>query len=223
MDILLIGWWGGNWELASSTFWFVLVWGLRACGQHAVNFSHLMGVSVSAKQLRDIVLCIPWGGTRTLPQGCAIVSWLFLLCFCIPSLPWLATVWKCPLELREGLGGWMKPISCNQRMRDTERLLCPGAPRLDFRRLGGDSRREVNQLPAMHPGLWWLQVCQENHCISATMELEREGEHSRLRRKAQVSASHRPTNRNSWSWNSMCKKINHYNPMDVLFLITALL
>ena len=39
-------------------------------------------------------------------QWAHIVSWLLLLCFCIPSLPWLATVWICPLELREGLGGW---------------------------------------------------------------------------------------------------------------------
>ena len=43
VDILLIGWWGGKWASASSTFWFQLVWGLRACGQHAVNFSHLVG------------------------------------------------------------------------------------------------------------------------------------------------------------------------------------
>ena len=74
VDVLLIGWWGDKWESASSTFWFQLVWGLRACGQHAVNFSHLAGVSVSAKQLKDIVMNIPWWGTRTLPQGCAIVS-----------------------------------------------------------------------------------------------------------------------------------------------------
>ena len=36
---------------------------------------------------------------------CYIVSWLFLLCFCIPSLPWLATVPICPVELRKGQGG----------------------------------------------------------------------------------------------------------------------
>ena len=47
-----------------------------------------------------------WGGTRTLPQGCTIVSWLLLPCLCIPSLPWLATVQICPLELREGPGVW---------------------------------------------------------------------------------------------------------------------
>ena len=33
--------------------------GSLCCGQQAVNFSHLVGVSVSAKQLKDIVLCIP--------------------------------------------------------------------------------------------------------------------------------------------------------------------
>ena len=30
------------------------------------------------KELKDIVLCISWGGIRTLPQGCSIVSWLLL-------------------------------------------------------------------------------------------------------------------------------------------------
>ena len=58
VDILLIGWWGGKWASASST-WFQLVWGLHACGQHVVNFSHLEVVSVSAKQLKDIVMCVP--------------------------------------------------------------------------------------------------------------------------------------------------------------------
>ena len=55
MDILLTG----KWASASSTFWFYLVWGLHACGQQTVNFSHLVGVSVSAKQLKDTVTCIP--------------------------------------------------------------------------------------------------------------------------------------------------------------------
>ncbi|KAM9051163.1 uncharacterized protein AAG666_002673 isoform 2-T2 [Megaptera novaeangliae] len=52
VDILLIGWWGGKWESASSTFRFHPVWGLRACGQQTVNFSHLVTVSVPAKQLK---------------------------------------------------------------------------------------------------------------------------------------------------------------------------
>ena len=60
--------------------------GLPACGQHTVNFSHLVEVSVSVKQLKDIVMYIPWGGTRTLSQGYSVVSWLFLPCLHIPSL-----------------------------------------------------------------------------------------------------------------------------------------
>ena len=60
VDILLIGWRGGNkQESASSTIRFQLVSGLHACGQHTVNFSHLVGVSVSAKQLKDIVTRTP--------------------------------------------------------------------------------------------------------------------------------------------------------------------
>ena len=45
--ILLIGLWRGNrvmpLESPSSTFWFQPVWGLRAGGQHAVNFFYLVG------------------------------------------------------------------------------------------------------------------------------------------------------------------------------------
>ena len=60
VDILLMGWWGGKWESASSTFWFQPVWGLLLVGrQHTVNFSHLVRVSVPAKQLKDTVMRIP--------------------------------------------------------------------------------------------------------------------------------------------------------------------
>ena len=60
-----------------------------------------VGTLVSAEELRGIVMYIPSGGTRTLLQGCTVVSWLFLPCFFIPFFPWLATVWIGPLELRE--------------------------------------------------------------------------------------------------------------------------
>ena len=73
-------------------------------------------------------MCIPWGGTRTLPQGCTVVSWLLLPCLCIPSFPWLAILWTCLLELREGHGGWIKPISCNQEMGDTKKVFVPRSP-----------------------------------------------------------------------------------------------
>ena len=35
--------------------------------------------------------------------------------------------WICPLELREGLGGWMKAASYNQRNGEHRKSLCPGA------------------------------------------------------------------------------------------------
>lgn len=44
MDLLLIGWWWGKWELASSTSgsnWSVVCVLMGS----TVNFSHLMGVS----------------------------------------------------------------------------------------------------------------------------------------------------------------------------------
>ena len=115
MNILLIGWWCSKWESATSTFCFQVIWRLQASEQHTGNFSHLVGVSVSAQQLKNSVVCVPWWETRTLPQGCTSVSWLFFPGFCIPSLPWLATLWTCLLELREVCGSWMKAISCNHK------------------------------------------------------------------------------------------------------------
>ena len=46
----------GSRTLECSDFWSG---GLRACGRRTINFSHVVGVSVSAKQLKDIVRCIP--------------------------------------------------------------------------------------------------------------------------------------------------------------------
>ena len=49
---LLISWWWCNWKPTSSTFFYHLVYGLLASGQHAVYFFHLVGVSVSTNSLR---------------------------------------------------------------------------------------------------------------------------------------------------------------------------
>ena len=73
----------------------------------------LVGVLVLFKSWK-ITLCIFLEGEPgPCPQGCTTVSWLLLLCLCIPSLPWSTAIWTCPLELREG---------------DAERLLCPRVP-----------------------------------------------------------------------------------------------
>ena len=108
MDILLICWWWGNWESTSSTFWFQPIWCLCACGQHTVNFFHLVGVSVSAKIAQRTWLryyYIPWGGTKC-PWFCLMAKvLLFCLAWLFSFLSALSVLKVYPLELRESLGG----------------------------------------------------------------------------------------------------------------------
>ena len=88
-----------------------------------------VGAPVLQKNSKTALCVVLSVGTRTLSQGCTTI-WLFLLCFCIPSRPWLAIVWIRPLELREGQGGWMKPISCRQETENTEQISTPEPRRL---------------------------------------------------------------------------------------------
>ena len=110
-DFLLIGWWRGNREALQES-----------CAQPEVTILNLGGGFSSAEELNSIVVYIPWGGTRTLPQACTIVSWLLLPPFCIRCLPGLATVWIYFLKLREGHGSWVKPIFYKQETKDTKRI-----------------------------------------------------------------------------------------------------
>ena len=48
-------------ESLSSTFWFQPIWGLCTGGQHIVSFFYLMGVLISAKQLKDMAQDIIYG------------------------------------------------------------------------------------------------------------------------------------------------------------------
>ena len=97
----LTGWWWGNRVLfreSQSSTWFQHIWDLPAGGQHAVDFLHLVGGLVSAKQLKDVaqdIISSSWGGTKGPPWLCFMAKLLFLscltvfLCFCIFSLIWL--------------------------------------------------------------------------------------------------------------------------------------
>ena len=64
----------------------------------------------STEELKDVVLCTPWGEARTLPQGCTVVPGLLPDCLCIPSLPWWAAVWKAPRP-RSPTGSWWVSLS----------------------------------------------------------------------------------------------------------------
>ena len=112
-----------------SSDWLVVRWQVGTPGLLCSAWSFLprlgWGALVPAEELKAIVMYIPWGGTRTLLYHGTIVFWLLFLFFCIPSLFWLAIVWICPLELREGQGGWIKPLSYKQETADMERICTP--------------------------------------------------------------------------------------------------
>ena len=79
--------------------------GISACSCHPPPEWRALVPTEQLEDMYQIAMSTPWGGTRTLPYHCTIVSWLLFLCFCIPSLPSLVTAWICPLTLREGTGG----------------------------------------------------------------------------------------------------------------------
>ena len=88
VDTLLIGYVGG------SIISFLVPTSLGSICLWVTYISHLVEVSISAKQLKDVFVHIPWGVARTLPQDCTVVFWLFLLSLHIFSLLWLAIAWS---------------------------------------------------------------------------------------------------------------------------------
>ena len=87
MAILLMGWWWGKQESTSSTFrsyWFGVYILVDSIPSLIITFSLWEGVSVSAEQLKDIVVSMCSWGNRTLFQGW---SWLFLPGLASPSFP----------------------------------------------------------------------------------------------------------------------------------------
>ena len=111
---------------------------MRQLGVSTINFLiptslgsvYLFGGSIlltfptwAAKQLKSH-LCILWEETRTLSLR---------LQYCLLTTPPLSlhpppSLINNRLEPRERCRGWMKPISCKQKKRDTERLLPVRAP-----------------------------------------------------------------------------------------------
>ena len=111
-----------------QTVTFFLEWRML---HQVVNIFHLLGVLVLQKSSK-ILLCLY---LEMEPGSFPKAALLFLPCVTPPlcysshihSLPWLITVWTCPLELREGHGD-LTLILCKEEMGDTETIPCPVAP-----------------------------------------------------------------------------------------------
>ena len=98
---------------AAGRVTFFWLWGNRevlqeSCAQLEVTVLRLGGSLSSSRRTQIYYVLIHSFSRNQDPALIAalLFSWLLFLCFCIPLLPWLATVWICPLGLREGLGGW---------------------------------------------------------------------------------------------------------------------
>ena len=86
-----------------------------------------VGALVPTEELKDTVIYNVYSLRRN--QDTALLFfWLFLLCYCIPSLLCLAAVWICPSELTEGQGSWMKFISYKQAMGEMEQIYTSETP-----------------------------------------------------------------------------------------------
>ena len=105
-----IEWLTLSFHSVQTFFWLVAGkvtgWCSRTLMLSLKSLSTWVGVLVPAEELKDTLLCIfieekpgPW-----FMDALLFLDWL-LFCFCILSLPFLATCWICPLELREGLRG----------------------------------------------------------------------------------------------------------------------
>ena len=92
MDFSLIGWWWGKWEShhQSSGFKVCIFWAAKkkkkiksaSSGQHTVSFFHLVGVSVSAKNIAQNLMYRP----RTRNKSSWLCLMVQLLSFCFSWL-----------------------------------------------------------------------------------------------------------------------------------------
>ena len=87
----------------SHVWLFATVWTVAHQAPVSMRFSR-QGYWSGFPMSKDLVMCFPWDGVRTLLQGCTIVSSLLLPWLCTPFIPGLATVQICPLK--KDHGGW---------------------------------------------------------------------------------------------------------------------
>ena len=120
-----------KWESASLTFCSNQfgIYMLVGSTQLTSTCSRLHCLQNSSKILLYTNMSLEWG-----PGSCPRAALLFLLTVSPLFLPPLPSLISICLNLPVGTQGkswsWMKPISYNQKVVDTERLLCPGTPKV---------------------------------------------------------------------------------------------
>ena len=129
-------------------------------------YQHLqfVGSFGSVEQLKDVVLYIPWGRTRNLPQGFTIVSWLFLPGLCIPY----PSLTSNSLHLLFGTQGVMETEAHYPKIRNGgHRKLCAQKilrAQIGFSGISKNQERLIQILldslrrQTSPRGLWWYQA-----------------------------------------------------------------
>ena len=164
VDILLIGYVGGSIIslLVPTSLGSICLW--------VTYISHLVEVSISAKQLKDVSLCIPWGVARTLPQGCTIVFWLFLPSLHIFSLLWLAIAWSALWNSGKVMEAeWcLFPVI---KIKGTQKGFCAQNPCRVLLSGNASSRSPAGYLLAPHCGGWSALRSLLRFCFYSTSAL----------------------------------------------------
>ena len=121
MDILLIGWRWGNWESASSiptNLTSKCLW-----AEYSYLLPPVMGFNIHETAQRYCYESPLKGNQDPTPR----LHYCFLAVLPLSPIPSSIIINSLNLPVRIQ-GGWMRPISCNQEMRDIEKHVCPGAP-----------------------------------------------------------------------------------------------
>ena len=162
-----------------QTVIFSLEWRML---HQVVNIFQLLGVLVLQKSSK-ILLCV---SLEVEPGPCPKAALLFFGCYtcclCIPSLPWLATVWTCPLECGAGLGGWsLFPTNKKQGTQKGFHAQEPHGVLLGFSVyqtcvlfLGQDTLEHIHTLTEipLKRKRWWCRI-EEKYCRSHVPERAR--------------------------------------------------
>ena len=108
-------WWTWVWESSGSWWWTGKPGVLQSMGSQRVRHDW------ATEQKTQIVVCIFWRRTRTLPHHGTVASWPPLLCFCVPSLSSLISNCLNLSFVTQGGSKWLNETSFLQTRNEGRR------------------------------------------------------------------------------------------------------